>query len=54
VIGVPISTAAYWFLQLVGLPQAWVFKDLPRMSGFGATPLWWPLPILGIAGRWSA
>jgi len=50
VIGVPISAAAYYFLQLVGFLQAWVFKDLPQTLGFGATPLWWPLPILGIAG----
>jgi hypothetical protein len=54
VIGVPISAAAYYFLQLVGFLQAWVFKDLPQTLGFGATPLWWPLPILGIAGCWSA
>ena len=50
VIGVPISAAAYYFPQLVGFLQAWVFKDLPQMLGFAATPLWWPLPILGIAG----
>lgn len=27
-----------------------MFKDLPQMLGFAATPLWWPLLILGIAG----
>ena len=49
-IGVPISAAAYFFLQFVGLLQGWVFTGLPRALGFGATPLWWPLPVLGLAG----
>src|SRR4051794_183184 len=49
-IGVPISAAAYFFLQLVAALQRWVFADLPRALGFAATPLWWPLPVLGIAG----
>ena len=49
-IGVPISAAAYFFLQLVDALQRWVFTDLPRALGFAATPLWWPLPVLGIAG----
>jgi H+/Cl- antiporter ClcA len=49
-IGVPISAAAYFFLQLVDALQGWVFTDLPRGLGFPTTPLWWPLPVLGIAG----
>jgi H+/Cl- antiporter ClcA len=49
-IGVPISAAAYFFLQFVGLLQGWVFRSLPRALGFTAAPLWWPLPILGLAG----
>lgn len=49
-IGVPISAAAYFFLQLVGAIQEWVYTDLPRALGFAGTPLWWPLPVLGICG----
>ena len=30
--------------------QQWVFSDLPRGLGFEGTPVWWPLPVLGIAG----
>jgi H+/Cl- antiporter ClcA len=49
-IGVPISAAAYYFLQLVDLLQRWVFVNLPIGLGFVATPLWWPLPVLLLAG----
>ncbi|OLT18842.1 Cl- channel voltage-gated family protein [Pseudonocardia sp. CNS-139] len=50
VIGVPVSAAAYFFLQLVAALQEWVYTDLPRAFGLAPTPLWWPLPVLGIAG----
>jgi H+/Cl- antiporter ClcA len=50
IIGAPISAAAYYFLQLVNALQSWVYTDLPRALGFAAAPLWWPLPMLGIAG----
>jgi chloride channel protein, CIC family len=50
VIGAPISAAAYCFLHLVNALQRWVYADLPRALGFAETPLWWPLPMLGIAG----
>ncbi len=50
IIGVPISAAAYFFLQLVDAMQEWVFVSLPRALGFAAAPLWWPLPVLGLAG----
>jgi H+/Cl- antiporter ClcA len=50
VVGAPISAAAYYFLHLVNAIQYWVYADLPRALGFAATPLWWPLPLLGIAG----
>ncbi|GEL19792.1 chloride channel protein [Pseudonocardia asaccharolytica] len=50
VIGVPISAAAYYFLQLVGTLQRWVFMDLPRAVGLPAAPVWWPLPVLVLAG----
>jgi H+/Cl- antiporter ClcA len=50
IIGVPISAAAYFFLQIVGALQDRVFEDLPRALGFAAAPLWWPVPLLLLAG----
>jgi chloride channel protein, CIC family len=50
VVGAPISAAAYYFLHLINGIQRWVYADLPRALGFTQTPLWWPLPLLGIAG----
>lgn len=49
-IGVPISALAYWFLKLVSLLQNWVFTSLPKELGFSATPVWWPLLALAVAG----
>jgi H+/Cl- antiporter ClcA len=50
ILGVPISAAAYGFLALVGKLQHWVFTDLPEGLGFAGAPLWWPLPLLAMAG----
>jgi H+/Cl- antiporter ClcA len=50
IIGVPISAVAYGFLALVGKLQQWVYTDLPKGLGFHGTPLWWPLPVLALAG----
>ncbi|MET7991061.1 alpha/beta fold hydrolase [Amycolatopsis sp. NPDC005232] len=50
IIGVPISAAAYFFLQLVGALQEWVYTDLPRALGFAGPPLWWPVPPLVLCG----
>ena len=50
VIGVPVSAAAYFFLALVSKLQGWIFTDLPKDVGFGAEPLWWPIPPLLLAG----
>jgi H+/Cl- antiporter ClcA len=49
-VGAPISAAAYFFLQLVAGLQDWTYTDLPRALGFAAAPLWWPFPVLAIAG----
>ena len=50
-IGVPISAAAWGFLYLVNHLQQWIFTDpLPRWLGFHGEPLWWPLPLLALAG----
>jgi H+/Cl- antiporter ClcA len=50
ILGVPISAAAYGFLALVGGLQEWLFSDLPQALGFDGAPLWWPLPLLTLAG----
>jgi chloride channel protein, CIC family len=49
-IGVPVSAAAYGFLELVNLLQDAVFDDLPDALGFDTVPTWWPLPPLALAG----
>ena len=49
ILGVPISAAAYFFLQLVAHLQRWVFTGLPQAIGLGE-PVWWPLLPAG-AGR---
>ncbi|MEW2507932.1 chloride channel protein [Amycolatopsis sp. NPDC047767] len=49
-IGVPISAAAYFFLQFVGAVQEWLYADLPRAWGFAGPPLWWPVPWLALCG----
>ena len=38
-IGIPISAAAYFFLQLVTHLQTWLYKDLPSGLGFDAAPV---------------
>jgi H+/Cl- antiporter ClcA len=49
-LGVPISAAAYGFLQLVAYLQREVFTHLPNGLGFHGAPPWWPLPLLTVAG----
>src|SRR3984885_650708 len=50
VLGVPVSAAAYGFLQLVGYLQGEVFTHHPNGLGFHGAPPWWPLPLLTVAG----
>lgn len=49
-IGAPVAAIAYGFLKLVDEGQAWLFQDLPSQLGFDRTPIWWPLPVLVLAG----
>jgi H+/Cl- antiporter ClcA len=49
-LGVPVSAAAYGFLQLVSYLQGEVFTHLPNGLGFHGAPPWWPLPLLTVAG----
>ncbi len=50
IIGVPIAAIAYLFLKIVGEVQQWVFTTLPADLGLSPTPVWWPLPVIVIAG----
>jgi H+/Cl- antiporter ClcA len=50
VIGVVVSVASWGFLELIHGIQQWVYKDLPSGLGFDTVPMWWPLPVLGLAG----
>ena len=49
VIALPVSSMAYWFLQLVSDLQRWVYTNLPHGLGFSSQPSWWPLPVLAVA-----
>lgn len=49
-LGVPIAAVAYGFLKLVDLGEDWAFTTLPDALGFDSPPIWWPLPVLVVAG----
>ncbi|MGH9205703.1 MAG: chloride channel protein, partial [Acidimicrobiales bacterium] len=50
-LGAPVAAGAYWFLDLISHLNEWIFVEpLPKWLGFQAVPLWWPLPILTLAG----
>lgn len=53
-VGVVAALIAWGFLQLVFHAQVWVFEDLPHALGFGGAPVWWPLPVLALAGLVTA
>ena len=50
VLGVVVSVASWGFLELIHYTQQWVYKELPGDLGFGKVPVWWPLPVLAVAG----
>ena len=41
ILGAPVAAAAFWFLKLLSLVQAWVYKDVPAGLGLGGAT-WWP------------
>ena len=49
-VGVPVAAASYFFLKVIAETQQWVFTTLPVNLGFDSTPIWWPLPVLVLAG----
>ncbi len=51
VVGVVVSLAAWCFLELVYQIQREVYHHLPSALGYAhGPPLWWSLPVLGLAG----
>ena len=55
VVGLVVSLASWGFLELIYQIQTGVFDDLPRELGYdGGAPVWWPLPILAVAGLLTA
>ncbi|HET6865526.1 MAG TPA: chloride channel protein [Solirubrobacteraceae bacterium] len=51
VIGIVVSLAAWCFLEGIYQIQQELFTHLPHALGYSqGPPLWWPLPVLGIAG----
>jgi H+/Cl- antiporter ClcA len=51
IVGVVVSLAAWCFVELVYQIQQEVFTHLPHAVGYShGPPVWWPLPVLAIAG----
>lgn len=50
VVGAPVAVLAFFFLKLVAELQHYLYERLPGELGFGHEPLWWPLPLLILAG----
>ena len=49
-IGAPDLGRGLRLPQAGGLLQNWCFTSLPDELGFTGTPVWWPLPLLAVAG----
>ena len=55
VVGLVVSLASWGFLELVHQIQVGVFDKLPEKVGYDdGAPLWWSLPVLGVAGLVAA
>src|SRR6266702_2617168 len=51
VVGVVVSFATWGFLELIYQVTQELYTHLPHALGYqNGPPVWWPLPILGIAG----
>jgi H+/Cl- antiporter ClcA len=51
IVGLVVSLGSWAFLELTTQMQTWAFVDAPRALGFAdGQPVWWPVPILFIAG----
>jgi H+/Cl- antiporter ClcA len=55
IVGLVASSAAWAFLELVHQVQVGVYDKLPGELGFDdGAPLWWPVPVLGLAALAAA
>jgi H+/Cl- antiporter ClcA len=55
IVGIVVSLAAWCFVELVYQIQQELYHHLPSALGYSnGPPLWWSLPILGIAGVLTA
>ena len=50
VVGLVVSLASWGFLEGIHQIQVGAYEKLPGELGFDSTPVWWPLPILAVAG----
>lgn len=51
VVGVIAALGAWVFLEAVHQLQVGLYEDLPEALGYeNGAPVWWPLPVAGIAG----
>jgi H+/Cl- antiporter ClcA len=50
IVGVPVSTVAYFYLKAVDAAQTFVFTTLPKDVGWSEEPAWWPLVPLFVSG----
>ena len=50
VVGVPVSTFAYFFLKAIAAGDQFFLTDLPVHLGFRSAPAWWPLLPLSVCG----
>ncbi len=49
-IALPVAAVAYGFLALIDWLQEALYSDLPSGLGFDSPPIWWPVPLLALAG----
>jgi chloride channel protein, CIC family len=49
-VGVVVSLASWAFLELLHWIQVWVYEELPQALGHDSAPIWWPVPVLVLAG----
>jgi H+/Cl- antiporter ClcA len=55
VVGLVVSLASWAFLESIEQIQKGVFDELPAQLGYDdGAPVWWPLPVLTIAGLVTA
>ncbi len=49
-VGAPIAAVAYFFQHVTNLVQEWAYVGLPSTLGMATPPVWWPVPLLVVAG----